>query len=84
MSVKKIGLRKLYKTNKFFKKWIRQLMSLPFLLEEDIKPTFLAIQVQLIELPNLELELVNIHSKDTLPKHGLMETKAYLYFTRVL
>ena len=55
--MKKIGLGKLYKTNKVFKKWIRQLM--PFLLEEDIKPTFLAIQVQLIGLPNLELELVN-------------------------
>ena len=34
-------------------------MSLPFLLEEDIKPTFFAIRVQLVGLPDLELELVN-------------------------
>ena len=49
------------------------------LLKEDIKPTLLAIQVQLIGLPNSELELFKI-TKDTLPKHGLMEIKAYLYY----
>ena len=40
--VQKIGLCKLYKLNKTFKKWVHHLMSLPFLPEEDIRPTYLA------------------------------------------
>ena len=57
--VKKLGLGKLYKTNKYFKKWIQQLMAFPFLLDEDIKCTFQAMHPHLTELSELELELVD-------------------------
>ena len=44
--VRKLGLGKLYVTNKDFKKWIHLLMSLPFLLEEEIRPTYLKIDLE--------------------------------------
>ena len=57
--LKKLGLCKLYKLNKTFKKWIRQTMSLPFLPEEDIRSTYLAIHMTLVGLTPGELELVS-------------------------
>ena len=42
--VQKIVLAKLYKTNKSFKKWVHELMALPFLPEEDITSTYFAIK----------------------------------------
>ena len=55
--LKNLGLCKLYKVNKEFKKWIHQLMSLPFLTEEDIRPIYLAINLS-TELNDHELKIV--------------------------
>ena len=57
--IKKLGLSKLYLTNKAFKKWVHQLMALPFLTEEEIHPTFVGIHLELLGLTDLELELVS-------------------------
>ena len=53
--VQKLGLGKLYRVNKEFKNWIHLLMSLPFLPEEEIRPTYLAIHLPLIGLTESEL-----------------------------
>ena len=52
--VQKIGLCKF---NKTFKNWVHHLMSLPFLPEEDIRPTYLASHMPLVGLTPAELEL---------------------------
>ena len=39
--VRKLGLSKLYKQNQFFSFWIRKIMPLPLLPEEDIHPVYL-------------------------------------------
>ena len=57
--VQKIGLCKLSKLNKTLKKWVHHLMSLPFLPEEDIRPTYLASHMPLVGLTPAELELVS-------------------------
>ena len=56
----KIGLSKLYKTNKTFKKWIQNLMALPFLPEEQIRSTNLSLELPLLGLLDSEKELVKI------------------------
>ena len=56
--VQKIGLAKLYKTNKSFKKWVHELMALPFLPEEDITSTYFAIKKSFVDLTPTEMELV--------------------------
>ena len=60
--VKELGLCKLYKVNNEFKKWIHQLMSLPFLTEEDIRPIYIAIKLS-TELNDLELKIVGSFKK---------------------
>ena len=60
--IKELGLCKLYKVNKEFKKWIHQLMSLPFLTEEDIRPIYLAINLS-TELNDHELKIVGSFKK---------------------
>ena len=55
--VQKLGLGKLYQVNKEFKNWIHLLMSLPFLPEEEIRPTYLAIHLPLIGLTESELQI---------------------------
>ena len=55
--VPKLGLGKLYKINKAFRTWIHQLMPLPFLVEENIQPTYLAINLPTNELSGSEFEL---------------------------
>ena len=61
--VQKLDLGKLYKINKVFKTWINQLMSLPFLVEEDIQPTYLTINLPTDGLNGSELELINSFKK---------------------
>ena len=60
--VQKLGLGKLYKINKVFKTWINQLMS-AFLVEEDIQPTSLTINLPTNGLNGSELELINSFKK---------------------
>ena len=55
--VQKLGLGKLYQVNKEFKNWIHLLMSLPFLPEEEIRPTYLAIHLPFIGLTESELQM---------------------------
>ena len=42
--VKKIGLAKLYTHNATFKVWIRKLMALPLLPEEEIRPVYISLE----------------------------------------
>ena len=56
--VPKLGLGKLYKISKVFKTWIYQLISLPFLVEEDIQPTYLTINLPTNGLNGSEMELI--------------------------
>ena len=67
--VQKLGLGKLYRVNKEFKNWIHLLMSLPFLPEEEIRPTYLAIHLPLIGLTESELKCVE-HSRVIFRKSG--------------
>ena len=60
MKYKKIGLGNLHKINKGFKKWIHQLMSFPFLSEEDIPPTYLALHIPIVGLTEIELQMVGL------------------------
>ena len=57
--IRKLGPNKLYLTNKILKKWVCQLMALPFLTEEEIHPTFVGIHLELLVVTDLELELVS-------------------------
>ena len=61
--IRKLGLGKLYLTNKVFKRWVHQLMALPFLTEEEISPTFIVIHLELVGVTDLELELVSSFKK---------------------
>ena len=61
--IKKFALCKLYKHNKAFKKWIYQIMSLPFLPEEEIRPTYSTLSLSLLGLTTAELELVSSFKK---------------------
>ena len=56
----KIGLSKLYKTNKTFKKWIRNLMAVPFLPEEEIRSTYFSLELPLLGLLDSAKELVKL------------------------
>ena len=57
--VKKLGLSKLYTKNTLFKMWIRKLMALPFLPEEQIRHIFLSLEMPLTGLLDAEKELVH-------------------------
>ena len=48
--VKKIGLSKLYKRNQKFRAYIRKLMGLPLLPEEEILPVFLSLEIPSVDL----------------------------------
>ena len=61
--IQKLGLCNLFKYNKAFKKWIHQLMSLPFFSEEDILPTYLDLELSSSRLTDSELQLVSIFKK---------------------
>ena len=61
--VQKLGLCNLFKHNKALKKWVHQLMSLPFLTEEDILPTYLDLELSLSGLTDNELQLVSTFKK---------------------
>ena len=68
--VQKLGICNLFKHNKAFKKWIHQLMSLPFLTEEDILPTYLDLELSLSGLTDNELQLVSTFLKNISPRIG--------------
>ena len=53
-------LVKIIKTNKTFKKWIRNLMALPFLPEEEIRSTYISLELPLLGLLDSEKELVKL------------------------
>ena len=57
--VQKLGLSKLYKQNQFFSIWIRRIMALPLLPEEDILPVYLSMAIPSTDLNDTEKELVN-------------------------
>ena len=57
--VQKLGLSKLYKQNQFFSIWIRRIMALPLLPEEDILPVYLSMARPSNDLNDTEKELVN-------------------------
>ena len=77
--LQKIGLGKVYTTNKAFKKWVLKLMSLPFPPKEGISSTYFAIQKSFICLTLTELELVKSFEK-TIIKLGLMPALVYSFF----
>ena len=56
--VKKVGLSKLYKRNQNFRAYIRKLMGLPLLPEEDILPVFLSLEIPSVDLLYPEKEMI--------------------------
>ena len=54
--LKKLGLSKLYRKN--FLMWIRKLMGLPLLPEEEILPAFLSLEIPSVDSSDAEKEII--------------------------
>ena len=52
-TIRKLGLGKLYIIKKVFKRWVPQLMALPFLTEEEISPIFMVIHLELVGVTDI-------------------------------
>ena len=56
--VQRLELIIMYKKNRNFIKWIRQLMALPWLPEEEIYPVYLSLEIPINDLVESEKTLV--------------------------
>ena len=56
--VQKLSLTILYKKNPNFRKWVRQLLALPWLPEEEIYPVYLSLEIPITDLVDSEKAFV--------------------------
>ena len=57
-NIKKTGLYKLYKTNQVFRQWIRKLMALPLLPEEEIHGVYISLNQPIFQIDDSTKELI--------------------------
>ena len=57
-NIKKLGRYKLYKSNQIFREWVRKLMALPLLPEEEIHKVYISLELPTSELGDSAKELI--------------------------